>query len=134
MLLSLGRKERDSQVIGETHYQDLHAILPFLPSKIKLPPSLPTLSFPIKIILMFPSRYSSLTPSPHPSLQRKVNHIALLNLKPQDLDICACPSCIYSRQLNRKSTLRLDLSKSSSYRQDYHCRHRARDRTASINT
>lgn len=53
------------------------------------------------------------------SLQQKVNRIALMNLKDHDLDICACEDCIYSRQLNRKRKINLDLTKQSSYRQQY---------------
>jgi hypothetical protein len=39
-----------------------------------------------------------------------------MNLKEHDLDICACEACIYSRQLNRKHRIGLELSKNSSYR------------------
>lgn len=53
------------------------------------------------------------------AIKRKVNHIARLNLKDQDVDICACEECIYSRQLNRKRLIHLELSKDSSYRHQY---------------
>ena len=57
--------------------------------------------------------------SRYETLQGKVNHIARLNLKDQDIDICACEECIYRRQLNRKSKVHLDMSKDSSYRRAY---------------
>lgn len=63
-------------------------------------------------------RRQQLAPLPE-ELKRKVNHIARLNLKEQDLDICACEECIYARQLHRKHPIKLDLSKHSSYRQSY---------------
>lgn len=50
------------------------------------------------------------------TMKQKVNRIALLNLKEHDLDICACEECIYSRQLNRKRIIGLELSKNSTYR------------------
>lgn len=65
------------------------------------------------------SRYSALPAVPSPeeqSLAQKVSRIALLNLQPHDLEICACEECIYGRQLNRKHRIALDLSKHSSYR------------------
>ena len=63
------------------------------------------------------SNYSSTIASPEKqTLAQKVSKIALLNLKEHDLDICACEECIYSRQLNRKVRIGLDMSKNSSYR------------------
>lgn len=63
------------------------------------------------------SRYSNTIASPEDqSLAQKVSKIALMNLKEHDLDICACEECIYSRQLNRKVRIGLDMSKNSSYR------------------
>lgn len=65
------------------------------------------------------TRYETL-PSPQDhSLAQKVSKIALLNLRQHDLDICACEECIYSRQLNRKHRIGLDLSKHSSYRAQF---------------
>jgi hypothetical protein len=69
------------------------------------------------------SRYSSISRDLSSDiLKPKVNHIARLNLKSQDIDICACEECIYSRQLNRKSKIGLDMSKHTSYRNSYHNR------------
>jgi hypothetical protein len=48
-----------------------------------------------------------------------VSKIALMNLREHDLDICACEECIYSRQLNRKHRIALELSKNSSYRSQF---------------
>lgn len=61
-------------------------------------------------------RYETLPSPEEHSLAQKVSKIALLNLREHDLDICACEECIYSRQLNRKHRIALDLSKNSSYR------------------
>ncbi len=52
-------------------------------------------------------------------MSQKIQKFIKINNGHDSDEVCVCEDCIYAKQLNRYQLMKLDLSKSSSYRAQY---------------